>query len=79
MNKPTISDSTASPEKPPCPFCGSRRIVINRMLMDADWFGHCLDCDAKGPTDMDKAEAARLWGRRIYWERDEYPPVTVLH
>jgi Lar family restriction alleviation protein len=71
-NRPGLDSTSSAAELAPCPFCGSKRIVVNTMLMDNDWFGHCLDCGAKGPTDlaMDRAEATRLWNRRVHWSEE---------
>lgn len=53
----------AAPLKPlACPFCGSKKIRLERD--DDALFGHCLGCDAGGPTSLTKSVAIAAWNRR---------------
>jgi Lar family restriction alleviation protein len=49
----------------PCPFCGSRNIVIHKpdYYSEDDWYVECDYCKAT-VHDIDEEEAARLWNRR---------------
>ena len=72
MNKPPASDSTSEPgELAPCPFCGERLAsVIRGVLNNPDyWVVCCHGCRSQGPVAAGSAEAARLWNRRVSWER----------
>ena len=55
----------------PCPFCGSRNVVVNGVV---DPKVRCCNCGASGPYPHDtgdEREAVVLWNQRLDSERDE--------
>lgn len=51
----------------PCPFCGSKRILVTK---PTTWQSWCIDCKAIGPYKVDKQDAIEAWNRRSADERN---------
>lgn len=51
-----------------CPFCGSSNLDNSNRANDGKqefYFVSCNDCESCGPTEFERAEAERLWNRRM--------------
>ena len=67
-------------ELKPCPFCGGKDISVYEYEEDyrgapACHYAACNDCDARGPEDYCKREAAQLWNNRV----DSVPDDRRIH
>lgn len=63
----------------PCPYCGEGRAVIasnKHELGTLTYFGMCMSCGAKGPTEKSAENAALEWNRRDGELFPERPEVT---
>ena len=45
----------------PCPFCGSRKIILSNWGMWRCW---CSECLGKGDDELRRRDAVRDWNRR---------------
>lgn len=57
-----------------CPFCGSVKVTVasakhelGRLL----FFGMCMGCGAKGPSEFTEMSAAEKWNRRAEVKDDD--------
>ena len=51
-------------ELKPCPFCGGD--AERQMTGRATHFGWCERCDARGPANIDAAQAIAAWNTRTH-------------
>jgi len=47
----------------PCPFCGSKKVVVCRTNPDACWI-RCENCGADACSDAVRKKAIAIWNRR---------------
>jgi Lar family restriction alleviation protein len=47
----------------PCPFCGSKKVEINRTNQNACWVS-CTECGAHVWSDPSRQAAIKFWNRR---------------
>ena len=64
-NKEAAKRLTDAGERLPCPFCGSREIIVFQNEKDgAKHWANCMDCLSFGPRGMSKYSALLAWNTR---------------
>lgn len=48
-------------ELKPCPFCGSKSILVTK---PTTWQAWCTSCKAIGPWKIEKRDAIEAWNKR---------------
>lgn len=48
----------------PCPFCGSRKLTLDNLIDEDDWFVSCDDCEVQQIANYTKDQAVARWNRR---------------
>lgn len=51
----------------PCPFCGSKKVEVNRTNENACWIS-CIRCAAQADSKPARKDAIKLWNKRSYCE-----------
>ena len=62
----------------PCPFCGVLNPSVEEEKIDAhrEWSVYCMNCGAKGPSDLGASGAVEMWNLRR--EYDPKHPNNVI-